>query len=47
MANFVMGYNITQGDFQQIMGLLPDIYSLGEIKTMDMDPMNNTYEDYQ
>ena len=47
MANALTEYNINQGDFQFIMGLLANIESLGEIKTMDMYPMNNKYEDYQ
>ena len=47
MANVVTEDNITQGDLRQIMGLLADIESLGEIKPMDMDPNNNKYEDYQ
>ena len=47
MANALTEYNINQGDFQFIMGLLANIESLGEIKTMDIDPKNNTYEDYQ
>ena len=48
MANVVTEDKINQGGgFQLIMGLLANIKSLGEIKTMDMDPKNNTYEDYQ
>ena len=47
MANVVTEYNINQGDFQLIMGLLTNIDSLRKIRTMDMDPKNNTYEDYQ
>ena len=47
MDNIVMEDKITQGEFQQTMMLLADIYSLGQIKPIDMDQMNNTYEDYQ
>ena len=48
MANVVTDDNINQGGgFQLIMGLLANIESLGEIKNMDMDPKNNTYEDYK
>ena len=47
MNNVVTEDNITQGGFQLIMGLLDNIGSLGEIKTMAMEPKNNIYEDYQ
>ena len=47
ISNVAMEDNITQGDFQYIMGLLANIDSLEEMKTMDMDPKNNIYEDYQ
>ena len=48
MANVVTEYKINQGGgFQLILGLLANIESLGEIKNMDMNPKNNTYEDYQ
>ena len=47
MANGVTEDNINQGDFQLIMGLLANIDSLGEIKPMDMEPNNKTYEGYQ
>ena len=47
MDNVVMKDKIIQGDFQQIMGLLANIDSLGEIKPMDIDPKNNTYDYYK